>query len=96
MIADNGHLFFCPHQIEYERILRDIFARAGLNRKVSCKMKGIVTLKYVPICECVTSESAEQYFHMQRSIKKERPVFSKADTVERQDAAKAALLELLD
>ena len=96
MIADNGHLFFCPHQIEYERILRDIFARAGLNRKVSCKMKGIVTLKYVPICECVTSESAEQYFHKQRSIKKERTVFSNADTIERQDAAKAALLELLD
>jgi len=96
MVADNGLLFFCPHQIEYERILRDIFARAGLTRKVSCKMKGGVNLKYVPICECVTSESAEQYFHNQRTIKKERPVFSKVDTVERQDAAKAALLDLLD
>lgn len=94
--TNNDKLFYCPHQIEYERILRDIFTSAGLNHKVGCKVKGSRTVSFFPLCECVTSESAELYYHYQRMTKEEQHQLKHIETTTREDDAKAALIDLLD
>lgn len=93
--ADN-RLFYCPHQIEYERILRDIFAKAGLTHNVSLKTKGQNSISLIPLSECVTSESAEQYFHCQRTPKDLQHQLKNNDSKVKEDSARAALMSLLD
>ncbi|MCQ2148523.1 MAG: hypothetical protein MJZ16_13585 [Bacteroidales bacterium] len=94
--AENDRLFYFPNQTEYERILRDIFTRAGLNHKVSIKTKGRNAISLVPLCECVTSESAEQYFHCQRMPKDLQHQLKNNDSKVKEDTARAALMSLLD